>query len=495
MSDKKMLAYVRTGQRFPTKRAAAERVRDFREIAPGFVREAAAQQASRGEQCGVPYCQIHCPLSNNIPDWLKMTAEGRLQEAYELAQATNNFPEICGRICPQDRLCEGNCVIEQSGHGTVTIGAVESFITETAWSEGWVKPRRPTVERAQSVGIVGAGPAGLAAAEELRAAGFSVEIYDRYDRAGGLMAYGIPAFKLEKHVVERRARLLEEAGVVFHLGVEIGRNLSLETLRQLHDAVLLATGVYRARPLAVPGARLDGVAGALPFLIAANRQALGETTPPELDAAGKAVVVIGGGDTAMDCVRTAVREGARKVTCLYRRDRANMPGSAREVGHAEEEGVQFLWQAQPEACLGDGVTFVEAEAESLDGAGGRVRAVAASRVMLSLPDSSGRRAPVPVPDSRFEVAAELVIAALGFDPEDLALLGATGLATTRWGTAKTSYRTMMTSLDGVFAAGDVVRGASLVVWAIRDGRDAALSIKAWLEAREKAATTQPLAAD
>jgi glutamate synthase (NADPH/NADH) small chain len=495
MSDKKMLAYVHTGQRFPTKRDVAERVRDFREIAPGFAREAAAQQAARCEQCGVPYCQIHCPLSNNIPDWLKMTAEGRLQEAYELAQATNNFPEICGRICPQDRLCEGNCTLEQAGHGTVTIGAVESFITENAWTEGWVKPRRPAAERAQSIGIVGAGPAGLAAAEELRAAGFAVHVYDRHDRAGGLMAYGIPAFKLEKHVVERRARLLAEAGIAFHLGVEIGRDLSLGALRQKHDAVLLATGVYRPRPLAVPGAGLTGVVAALPFLIAANRRAHGEATPPALDAADKAVVVIGGGDTAMDCVRTAVREGARKVACLYRRDRENMPGSAREVGHAEEEGVEFLWQAQPEACVGDGVTFVEAEAETLDGAGGAVRAVAASRVTLSLPDSSGRRAPVPIPGSRFEVAAELVIAALGFDPEDLALLGAPGLAATRWGTAKISHRTMMTSLDGVFAAGDVVRGASLVVWAIRDGRDAARSIAAWLAARDAAAPPQPLAAD
>ena len=459
-----MLRFVSTPQQTPEKRAVAERAHDFGEIYRIFADQEASRQASRCSQCGVPFCSVHCPLHNNIPDWLKLTAEGRIEEAYEIAAATNNFPEICGRICPQDRLCEGNCVIEK-GFESVTIGAVERFITDTALERGWVKPIVPRQELAASVGIVGAGPGGMAAAEELRRRGYRVTIYDRHDRAGGLLIYGIPNFKLEKQVVLRRRALAEASGIRFELNCAVGRDVGLDALRRRHDAVLIATGVYKPREIGGPGSGLAGIVPALDYLIASNRENLGDTVPDfasgALNAAGKRVVVIGGGDTAMDCVRTAVRQGAASVRCLYRRDRANMPGSMREVKNAEEEGVEFVWLSAPEAFLGDA---------SVSG----VRAV---RMHLGLPDSSGRQAVEPIPGSHFTLEADLVIKALGFDPEDLpAMFDEPGLEVTRWGTLRINSRSFMTSLPGVFAAGDIVRGASLVVWAIRDGRDAARRI-------------------
>jgi glutamate synthase (NADPH/NADH) small chain len=465
----RMLQFVAIPQQTPEKRAPALRRQDFEEIYAEYGAAQAATQASRCSQCGVPFCQVHCPLSNNIPDWLKLAAEQRLEEAYEISAATNNFPEICGRICPQDRLCEGNCVIEK-GFESVTIGAVERFITDTAFEQGWVKPVRPRRERAESVGIIGAGPAGLAAAEQLRKLGYQVQVYDRYDRVGGLLIYGIPGFKLEKDVVLRRWRLLEEGGVRFRLDCAVGRDVSLQELRARHAAVLIATGVYKPRDIGGPGAGLGGIVLALDYLTAANRHGLGDAVPAfadgTLDARGKRVVVVGGGDTAMDCVRTAVRQGAASVTCLYRRDRANMPGSLREVGNAEEEGVQFQWLAAPEAFLGDG---------SVSG----VRAV---RMHLGLPDASGRQAVEPVAGSHFTVPAELVIKALGFDPEDLpGAFGEAALKVSRWGTLTVDRHSFETSLPGVFAAGDIVRGASLVVWAIRDGRDAAAAMHAHMQ--------------
>jgi len=459
----RMLKFTVTPRSTPAKREAAERKGDFHEIYADFIDAKASEQASRCSQCGVPFCQSHCPLHNNIPDWLRMTAEGRLQEAYALSQATNSMPEICGRICPQDRLCEGNCVIEQSGHGTVTIGAVERYLTDKAWEMGWVPPLQ-------------AGPAGLAAAERLREMGYAVTVYDRHDRAGGLLIYGIPGFKLEKDVVERRTQRLIDGGVEFRLGFEVGRDATLAELRAKHDAVLVATGVYKARDLAVPGAGSEGVVPALDYLIASNRVSLGDAVPAyedgSLNAAGKHVVVVGGGDTAMDCVRTAIRQGAASVTCLYRRDRANMPGSVREVAHAEEEGVVFEWLAAPRAVTG----------EALKAAGLR-----AARMRLGPPDASGRQSPEEIEGADFELKADLVIKALGFDPEDLpAAFGASDLAVSRWGTLKTDFRSMMTSVPGVFAAGDIVRGASLVVWAIRDGRDAAEAIDRYLIAHASA---------
>ena len=474
----RMLQFVHLPQQRPDKREVAERRADFREIYADANPALAREQSSRCSQCGIPFCQVHCPLQNNIPDWLKLTAEGRLEEAYEVSSATNTFPEICGRICPQDRLCEGNCVIEK-GFESVTIGAVERFITDSAFERGWVRPPVPRAENHLSVGIVGAGPGGLAAAEQLRRQGYTVEVYDRYDRIGGLLTYGIPGFKLEKRIVQRRHALLEQAGIVFHLNTEIGRQVSLDELRARHEAVLLATGVYRARELGGPGAGLPGIVKALDYLTASNRKGLGDAVPEfdsgVLNAAGRDVVVVGGGDTAMDCVRTAVRQGARSVKCLYRRDRANMPGSMREVHNAEEEGVEFVWLSAPEAFLGDAA----------------VSGVRAMRLRLGLPDLSGRQSVEPIEGSHFTVPATLVIKALGFDPEDLpAAFGEPALAVTRWGTLKIDHRTFMTSMPGVFAAGDIVRGASLVVWAIRDGRDAAAQMDAWI--RQNAARSDAI---
>ena len=472
----RMLKFVTVTRQTPQKREAEERRGDFHEVYADFIDAKAKEQASRCSQCGVPFCQTHCPLHNNIPDWLRMTAEGRLEEAYELSSATSTMPEVCGRICPQDRLCEGSCVIEQSGWGTVTIGSVERYITDKAWEMGWVKPIRPVRERGESVGVVGAGPAGLAAAEVLRSHGYKVTVYDRYDRAGGLLIYGIPNFKLEKEVVERRTRRLEKAGVKFKLKFEVGRDATLADLRKKHDALLIATGVYKARELTAPGVGSAGVAAALDYLIASNRKGLGDTVKAydsgELNAEGKDVIVVGGGDTAMDCVRTAVRQGAKSVTCLYRRDRANMPGSMREVSNAEEEGVVFEWLAAPRSVLG--------EASGVTG-------VRSARMRLGPPDASGRQAPEEIEGADFEAPAQLLIKALGFDPEDLPTRFAEPtLKVSRWGTLRVDLKNQMTNLDGVFAAGDIVRGASLVVWAIRDGMDAAAAIHRYIQAKADA---------
>ena len=469
MAGQKMLTFVNLGKEMPQKRDAYVRTSDFDEIYRDFAASKAAEQASRCSQCGVPYCQTHCPLHNNIPDWLRLTAEGRLEEAYELSQATNTFPEICGRICPQDRLCEGNCVIEQSGHGTVTIGAVEKYLTDKAWEMGWVKPIRPHAERPESVGIIGAGPGGLAAADVLRRRGVQVTVYDRYDRAGGLLTYGIPGFKLEKPVVMQRIEQLELGGVQFVLNCNIGVDLTFDAIRGQHDAILIATGVYKARDIAAPGVGAKGIVAALDYLTASNRKSFGDDVPEfdngALNAEAKRVVVIGGGDTAMDCVRTAIRQGAISVKCLYRRDKANMPGSQREVQNAEEEGVDFVWLTAPKGFTG----------------GVDVDGVIVQKMRLGAPDSSGRQSPEIIDGADYVEPAELVIQALGFEPEAIPTLwGVPELAVTRWGTIKGDFRTHGTSLPGVYAAGDIVRGASLVVWAIRDGREAAESILGYL---------------
>ncbi|MEM7045418.1 MAG: NAD(P)-dependent oxidoreductase [Pseudomonadota bacterium] len=472
-----MMQFIDVEKAMPDKRAAEQRRKDFQEIYDEFDPERASEQASRCEQCGIPFCQVHCPLQNNIPDWLRMTAEGRLEEAYELASATNNMPEICGRICPQDRLCEGNCVIEK-GFESVTIGAVEKHIVDTAFEQGWVKPVQPRMERPESIGVIGAGPAGLAVAEELRKLGYQITIYDRYDRIGGLLIYGIPNFKLEKDVVARRADMLRASNITFELGIEIGKDITFDELRARHQALFIGTGVYRARELALPGVGLGQVVPALDYLTASNRKGLGDDVAAfddgSLNAAGKRVVVIGGGDTAMDCVRTAMRQGAASVQCLYRRDRANMPGSMREVAHAEEEGIEFVWQATPEAFLGDGT----------------VNGVRAVRIRLGAPDATGRQRPEAIPDSNFTLNADLVIKALGFDPEDLPkLFDQPDLQVTNWGTVKIDWDSMMTPMAGVFAGGDIVRGASLVVWGVKDGRDAAAGIHDYLQNKADQKTT------
>ena len=468
-----MLKFVNLDQQNPPKRSVDQRKTDFKEIYDEYINKKAKEQSSRCSQCGVPFCQVHCPLHNNIPDWLKLTAEGRLQDAYELSQSTNNMPEVCGRICPQDRLCEGNCVIEQSGHGTVTIGSVEKYITDTAWEKGWVKPIKVEKQKKQSVGIIGAGPAGLACAEELRKLGFQITVYDRYDRPGGLLIYGIPNFKLEKFVVERRTKLLKDSGIKFKQNFEVGKDATLEQLKEKHDAVLIATGVYKPRNVDIEGNNLANIFPAMEFLTASNKKGLGDKVKlfddGTLNAENKKVVVVGGGDTAMDCVRTAVRQNAKSVKCLYRRDRENMPGSAREVGNAIEEGVEFLWLSSPKKFIGQK----------------NVKAVEVQKMKLGDPDSSGRKKPVIIENSNYELESDIVIKALGFDPENLPkLFNSENLAVSKWGTIKIDLTSMQTNIPGVFAAGDIVRGASLVVWAIRDGRDAAVQIEKYLKSIE-----------
>ena len=468
--SEKMLKFTDLDKQTPKKRNIDQRKEDFKEIYDEFLNQKAKEQSSRCSQCGVPFCQIHCPLHNNIPDWLKLAAEGRLEEANELAHSTNNMPEVCGRICPQDRLCEGNCVIERSGHGTVTIGSVEKYITEHAWEKNWIKPIQILKELDQSIGIIGAGPAGLACAEELRKLGYQITVYDRYDRSGGLLIYGIPNFKLEKFVVQRRIKILKAGGIKFKNNFEVGQNISLDELRKKHDSILIATGVYKPREIEISGNRLKNIFPAMDFLVASNRKGLGDKVKDFdsgiLNAQNKKVVVIGGGDTAMDCVRTAVRQNAKSVQCLYRRDKENMPGSAREVNNAEEEGVEFVWLSNPKKFIGDS----------------KVSAVIVEKIKLTNPDSSGRKKPEPVPNSEYEIKADMIIKALGFDPEDLPkLFDSKDLLISKWGTIKINQVTMETNLEGIFAAGDIVRGASLVVWAIKDGRDASISINKYLQ--------------
>ena len=469
-----MLKFIDIGQQNPPKRDKTTRKEDFGEIYQEFIHDKAKEQSSRCSQCGVPFCQVHCPLSNNIPDWLKLTAEGRYEEAYHLSQSTNNMPEVCGRICPQDRLCEGNCVIEQSGHGTVTIGSIEKYLTDKAWENGWVKPIDIKIENDQSVGIIGAGPAGLACGEELRKKGYQVTIYDRYDRAGGLLIYGIPNFKLEKHVVQRRIKLLKDGGIKFIYNFEVGKDSTLKELQSKHDAILISTGVYKPREVNLPGNDLSNIFPAMEFLTASNKKGLGDKVEMFdngiLNAEGKEIVVIGGGDTAMDCVRTSVRQKAKSVKCLYRRDKENMPGSAREVANAEEEGVEFIWLSNPKEFKGTN----------------KVSSIIVDKMKLTDPDESGRRKPVPEENAEFEIKADLVIKSLGFDPEDLPVLfQEPRLKVSQWGTIKADFDSMETSISGVFAAGDIVRGASLVVWAIKDGRDAAVSIESYLKSKQK----------
>ena len=465
----KMLKFIDLKRETPEKLGSENRKENFLEIYKEFIDTKAKEQASRCSQCGTPFCQVHCPLQNNIPDWLKLTAEGRLKDAYEVSAATNSLPEVCGSICPQDRLCEGNCVIEQSGHGTVTIGAVEKFITNNAWDNGWIKPIVPLTELKQSVGIIGSGPAGIAAAMELRKEGYQVTIYDRYDRAGGLLIYGIPNFKLDKSTVLRRIKLLEDSKIKIIKNFEVGKDSSFKQLKEKHDAILIATGVYKARQVNTPGCDLNNIFPAMKFLTASNKKGLGDKVKEFdngiLNAEGKDVVVIGGGDTAMDCVRTAVRQKAKSVSCLYRRDKANMPGSAREVTNAEEEGVKFIWLSSPKVFEGNK----------------KVEKVILNKMRLGEPDSSGRQSPKIIEGSEEVLNADLVIEALGFEPEEIPkLFNEPDLQVTKWGTIKADLKTLKTNIKGVFAAGDIVRGASLVVWAIRDGRDAAKGISQYL---------------
>ena len=466
----KMLKFIKVERSMPSKRDASDRKDDFNEIYSEFSRDKAGEQAARCSQCGVPFCQQGCPLSNNIPDWLKLAAEDRLEEAYQVSSATNNMPEICGRICPQDRLCEGICTIEQSGHGTVTIGSIEKYITDNAWDQGWVKPITPPRERAQSAGIIGAGPAGLAAAEQLRRKGYQVTVYDAYDRGGGLLVYGIPGFKLEKDVVMRRIDRLVEGGIQFHLGFAVGEDATLDELRQKHDAILVATGVYKAREINVPGKDAEGVIAALDYLIASNRKSFGDEVPAfddgRLDAKGKHVVVIGGGDTGSDCVGTSNRQGAASVTQLEimpkppeKEDKAltwpDWPLKLR-TSSSHEEGVERDWAVLTKRVVGDGEKVTGLECARVEWVDGEMREIVGSE---------------------FTLQADLILLAMGFvGPKKAGLLEQAGVELTDRGNVSADTENYATSVENVFTCGDMRRGQSLVVWAIREGRQCARAV-------------------
>ncbi len=462
-----MLEFHKKKSKNPSKTEPEKRIKDFQEIYSQFDKNDSVEQSSRCSQCGIPYCQIHCPLNNNIPDWLRYIAEGRLEEAYQVSASTNAFPEVCGRVCPQDRLCEGNCVVEQAGFGAITIGNLEKYLTEIAWEKGWVKNLSSQNQFKQKVAIIGSGPAGMAASAYLIQNGYQVDVYEKNDRAGGLMIYGIPNFKLDKKIVERRTEWLTDSGVVFNLNTEVGKNISFQDLEKDYDAILISTGVYKARQLDIDTASVNNSIPALDFLIESNRVGLGDspTKNKYLTAKDKHVVVIGGGDTAMDCVRTAIRQQAKEVTCLYRRNRENMPGSAREVLNAEQEGIKFNWLSVPSKIISDNYTATS---------------MTYKVATLGEVDESGRRKPIDTGVEK-QIKSDLIIQALGFEPEDLNHNFNTNIELTSWKTVKVDFKKFQTSNPKIFAAGDIVRGASLVVWAIHDGREVAKSIHNFLQ--------------
>ena len=447
----------------PPKRTAAERVADFREIYANFDEAAVRAQASRCIQCPHPLCMTGCPLQNRIPEWLALAAQGLFLEAAAVSRSTSNMPEICSRVCPQERLCEGACILNCKSD-PVAIGAVEKYINDYAFAHGAVEACE-TVPNGFRVAVIGSGPGGLAAADELAQLGYDVTVFEAMMIPGGLLVNGIPAFKLEKHIVERRVELLVRRGVKFQLGVKVGWDVSLARLRQEFDAVFLGVGAQAPKAAGVPGEERAGVHAALPFLIRKNVDSP-LVDLPEIDVRGKRVAVLGGGDTAMDCLRTSLRSGAKEAVCIYRRDLANMPGSRKEYANALEEGARFEFLTNPTEIVGD--------------ADGAVRAIRCVRMELGAPDASGRRKPRAVAGSEFEVAAEIVLVAYGFDPvpfpkaSDFAVL-----QTDEWGGLKVD-RHQMTSEAGVFAGGDDVRGPSLVVHAVRDARKAAQGIHRYL---------------
>ncbi|MGH8157530.1 MAG: FAD-dependent oxidoreductase [Rhodanobacter sp.] len=467
MSDK-LFQFLNLPRQPPKAVPVAIRVLGYGEISGDFAPAAAVGQAERCLDCGNPYCEHACPVHNYIPDWLKLVQEGRLFEAATLMHETNPLPEICGRVCPQDRLCEGACTLEQTDFGSVTIGSIERSITDEAFRQGWRPDLSGVVETGRRVAVVGAGPAGLSCADRLRRAGIAVDVFDRQREIGGLLTFGIPPFKLDKTVIHTRRDVLEGMGVRFHLNVEIGRDITFESLLADYDAVFIGTGAYTFVDGELPGRELGGVHDALPFLIAnANRLLDDQPAPPALDFNGKHVVVLGGGDTGMDCNRTAIRLGAASVTCVYRRDEASMPGSRREVGYSREEGVAFLFHRQPLEILGDD---------------GRVRAVRVIATEL-VGDGDGRPRPQNVAGSEYEIKADVVIQSFGFLPSPPDWLRAHGVLLERSGKIVTGVNGALpcqTSHSRIFAGGDNVRGADLVVRAVFDGREAGSSIAAQL---------------
>jgi glutamate synthase (NADPH/NADH) small chain len=463
-----MLSFPSVGQDYPEKRSAGERAADFAEISRAYQVAKAEEQSSRCSQCGVPYCSTHCPLHNHIPDWLRLTAEGRLREAYELSNATSTMPEICGRICPQDRLCEGACTLND-GLGAVTIGSIEKYITDEAFKRGW----KPDMSNVQSTGkrvaIIGAGPAGLGCADILVRNGVTPVVFDRYTRIGGLLTFGIPPFKLEKQVVEKRREVMEGMGVEFRLGVDVGTDVAFESLLDEYDAVFLGMGTYSYVKGGFPGEDLPGVHEALPYLISNINHELRIPGSAErlVSMRGKRVVVLGGGDTGMDCNRTAIRQGAESVTCTYRRDELNMPGSRRDYKNSKEEGVEFLFNRQPIEIVGTD----------------RVEGVKLVETRLGKPDARGRRVPEPIPGSEQVLPADAVIIAFGFLPSPPSWFEQHDIRLHKNGRVRVSAAAtapFQTTNPKVFAGGDMVRGSDLVVTAVFEGREAAKGILAYL---------------
>jgi glutamate synthase (NADPH/NADH) small chain len=443
---------------------------EFREIYKPFSAEEAADQAERCLDCGNPYCEWKCPVHNYIPNWLKLAGEGRIMEAADLCHETNSLPEVCGRICPQDRLCEQACTLA-TGFGAVTIGAIEKYIVDEALKQGWRPDLSGVRTRPWSVGIVGAGPAGLACADVLTRNGISVTVYDRYPEIGGLLSFGIPDFKLELGVMRRRREVLEGAGVHFKLNCEIGRDIKAGELESMHDALFFGLGTYKPVEARLPGMDKGGIVPALEYLIGQTSHMYDLDLPgyPHIDLNGEDVLVLGGGDTAMDCVRTAIRQGARSVQCVYRRDQENMPGSPREVKHAMKEGVKFVFNAQPLGLKHD-----DSHLNGLE--------IAKTRLVSA---AGGRARPEMIEGSEEILPATALIFAFGYQPSPPAWLSGIGVETDDWGLVSTEDRLPgQTSNPAIFAAGDMVRGSDLVVTAIADARQAAQSIIDHLEIQQ-----------
>ncbi|KPK59185.1 MAG: glutamate synthase [Gammaproteobacteria bacterium SG8_31] len=463
-----VLQFLEIDRQDPEKVPAEDRIKNYREIYGQFDPESASRQSGRCLSCGNPYCEWKCPVHNYIPNWLKLVREGNLFEAAELSHQTNPLPEICGRICPQDRLCEGACTLND-GFGAITIGNVEKYIADEAIRQGWRPDLTAVRDTGREVAIVGAGPAGLAAADVLARSGVRSVVFDRYPRVGGLLTYGIPPFKLEKHVVETRRQVLEDMGVEFVLETDVGKDVTPDQLLRDYDAVFLGVGAYTAVRGGMPGEEFEGVHAALPYLISNVNRVLGDCGGeghPSME--GKRVVVLGGGDTAMDCNRTAIRQGAASVVCAYRRDEENMPGSRREVWNAREEGVQFLFNRQPLEILGSE---------------GRVEAVRLVETRLGKPDPGGRRRPEPLPGSEEVLSADAVIVAFGFRPSPPAWLKEMDVQLHDDGRVRVDVAgrfPFQTTHPKVFAGGDMVRGSDLVVTAVYEGREAARGILAYL---------------
>ncbi len=461
--------FVEVEREDPAKYPLRVRRKEYVEIYKPFQEEQAGEQSERCLECGNPYCEWKCPVHNYIPNWLKLVAEGNILAAAELCHQTNTLPEMCGRVCPQDRLCEGACTLND-GFGAVTIGSVEKYITDTAFAMGWKPDMSNVVPTGKKVAVVGAGPAGLGCADILTRNGVKAVVYDRYPEIGGLLTFGIPEFKLEKEVVRRRRGIMEGMGIEFRLNTEIGTQVSMDDLLASYDAVFLGMGTYTSMQGGFPGEDLHGVHDALPFLVSNVNRRLGfERDPSEfIDMRNKRVVVLGGGDTAMDCNRTSIRQGAASVTCAYRRDEANMPGSRREVKNAREEGVKFLFNRQPVAIVGE---------EQVEG-------VKVVKTRLGEPDEAGRRRPEVIPGSEEVLPADAVLIAFGFRPSPAAWFDVHGITTDEGGrvlAAEEQSFKFQTQKENVFSGGDMVRGSDLVVTAIWEGRQAAEGILDYLE--------------